>query len=116
VLVAGAQVASFSFFPLFFFVSFTNTFLVKRGYALKLVCLSPALRRALACYRRALVLDPQHVASLVSAADLEPSRDAAADLYRRALALQPRHATARRYYARLRIYLCLTNPLCDLSN
>jgi cytochrome c-type biogenesis protein CcmH/NrfG len=80
--------------------------LVEEAYALKLVCSSPALRRALACYRRALVIDPQHVASLVSAADilfmssdLEASRGAAADLYRRALALQPRQATALRYTA-----------------
>jgi hypothetical protein len=90
---------------LFFFACFwsllQNSSLVEEAYALKLVCLSPAPRRALACYRRALVIDPQHVASLVSAADLEPSRDAAADLYRRALALQPRQATALRNYARL---------------
>ncbi len=80
------------------------------------MCLSPALRRALACYRRALVIDPQHVASLVSAADLEQQRDAAADLYRRALVLQPRQATALRYYAWLLIYLCLTTPLSNYTS
>jgi len=59
-----------------------------------------AREKARELYTRALALDPQHVPSLVSSADLEEEANVAAALYRRAVALEPHGVTALRNWAR----------------